>query len=103
MIHHDSYLALRFSGYRGMSLLLFENAVLPSPSDSSRIMKRHGQEPSVFRSDQIRTLAAKRASVVRAQDLDVPFLYYRSVAIRESRGRRDAVRLVEASFTAKKK
>ena len=60
-------------------------------------------EPSVFRSDQIRTLAAKRASVVRAQDLDVPFLYYRSVAIRESRGRRDAVRLVEASFTAKKK
>ena len=30
------------------------------------------------------------------------FLYYRSVATRESRGRRDAVRLVEASFTANK-
>ena len=64
-------------------------------------MRRHGQEPSVFRSDQIRTLAAKRASVVRAQDLDVPFLYYRSVAIRESRGRRDAVGLVGAFFTAR--
>ena len=82
---HDSNLALLSSGYRGRSLFFFEDAVLPSPSVSSRLVKRHGQEPSVFRSDQIRTLAAKRASVVRAQDLDVPFLYYRSVVEGEER------------------
>ena len=75
-----------------MSVFLFKDAVLPSPSVSSRLVK-----------DTDRALAAKRASVVRAQDLDVLLLYYRSVATRESRGRRDAVRLVEASFTAKKK
>ena len=39
------YLALCFSGHRGMSRLFFESTVLP-PSVSSRLVKRHGFQPS---------------------------------------------------------
>ena len=56
-------------------------------------------------SDQIRSDSSLRRGhpLSERKILMFLFLYYRSVAIRESRGRRDAVRLVEASFTAKKK
>ena len=65
MIHHDSYLALRFSGCRGMSLLLFENAVLPSSSDSSRLVKRHGQEPNLNLGGRLKIFAAGEYELTR--------------------------------------
>ena len=58
------------------SQFFFEDALLPAPSFSSRLVK-----------DTDISLAAKRVSVVRAQDLFVPSQYYRSLATRAGEGR----------------
>ena len=82
---HDSKLAFHFPLHRGTSCVFLQRrarslsvSLVWCSWDAHRSLARSDQIPR--RSDQI--LAAKRVCVVRAQDLDVPFTYYRSLAAR---------------------
>ena len=73
-ILRDSNIALPFSGNRGASSFFSKTGSSPSPFLVS----------SFFRRAQI--LRCEEVSVVRAQDLDVPFSYYGSQAFHSFSG-----------------